>query len=144
MRFWDTSALVPLLDDEPASHAARQEFELDPALVVWWATMVECVSAVTRRERDGALDAAAVVIALDRLEALSRSWTEVGPGGRVRQVAYRALRVHPLRSADALQLAAAIVASEDRPATLPFVTLDDRLAEAAEREGFVVVRPGAD
>jgi predicted nucleic acid-binding protein len=48
-----------------------------------------------------------------------------------------------LRAADAQQLAAAIVGSEDQPATLPFVTLDDRLAQSAEREGFVVVRPGA-
>lgn len=144
MRFWDTSALVPLLDEEPASRAVRQLFERDPDVIAWWATAVECVSAVTRRERDGALDAAAVVVALSRLDALSRSWTEVEPGERVRQVAYRALRVHPLRAADALQLAAAVVASEDQPASLPFVTLDDRLAEAAEREGFVVVRPATD
>lgn len=143
MRFWDTSALVPLLDDEPASQAARQQFERDPDVVTWWGTTVECVSAVTRRERDGALDPPSVVVALDRLDALSRHWTEVEPGERVRTIAYRTLRVHPLRAADALQLAAAIVASEDQPASLPFLTLDDRLAEAAAREGFVVVRPGA-
>jgi predicted nucleic acid-binding protein len=59
----------------------------------------------------------------------------------VRQTAIRLLRVHPLRTADALQLAAAIAAAEDHPATLPFVTLDERLAQAAEREGFPVARP---
>jgi len=58
----------------------------------------------------------------------------------VRTTAIRLLRVHPLRTADALQLGAAIVAAEDHPATLPLLTLDDRLAQAAEREGFAVVR----
>ena len=141
MRFWDTSAVVPLLTDEPSSPAVLRQFERDPQLVAWWGTEIECVSAVTRRERDGALDAQSMVGALDRLDALSLVWTEVEPGQRVRQVAVRLLRVHPLRAADALQLAAAIVASEDQPASLQFVTLDDRLAQAAEREGFTVIRP---
>lgn len=57
--------------------------------------------------------------------------------------AARLLRVHPLCAADALQLAAARMAAEDRPETLPFVTLDDRLALAAQREGFEVIRPAA-
>lgn len=48
------------------------------------------------------------------------------------------MRLHPLRAADALQLAAALVLSDFEPRTLPFVTLDDRLASAARREGFEV------
>jgi hypothetical protein len=48
--------------------------------------------------------------------------------------------VHPLRAADSLQLAAAIIAAEREPTTLEFVSLDDRLGEAASREGFRVVR----
>jgi predicted nucleic acid-binding protein len=75
-----------------------------------------------------------------RLDALVRSWREVQPIRRVRQTAIRLLRVHPLRTADALQLAAAIVVAEEEPASVPFVTLDDRLAQAAEREGFSIVR----
>ncbi len=141
MRFWDTSALVPLFVSEPSSLAARKEFARDSEVVVWWVTESECVSALARLERDGDLTATSIVEALDRLNELSMGWREVQPVRRVRQVATRLLRVHPLRAADALQLGAAIVASEDQPATLPFVTLDDRLAQAAEREGFVVVRP---
>jgi predicted nucleic acid-binding protein len=78
---------------------------------------------------------------LGRLGALARAWREVQPVMAVRETAIRLLRVHPLRSADALQLASAIVAAEGHPATLPLVTLDGRLAQAAEREGFVIVRP---
>jgi hypothetical protein len=54
-------------------------------------------------------------------------------------VALRLLRNHPLRAADALQLAAALIASEETPQTLEFICLDDRLALAARREGFTVI-----
>jgi uncharacterized protein len=77
--------------------------------------------------------------ALTRLSVLARGWSEVPPSERLREVALRLLRVHDLRAGDALQLAAALVASEERPATLDLVTLDDRLALAASREGFRVL-----
>jgi predicted nucleic acid-binding protein len=141
MRFRDSSALVPLLVTEPSSEAVSQEFGRDPEVVAWWGTDLECVSALARLERDGSLAAASVVDALNRLDALSLAWREIQPVARVRQMAIRLLRVHPLRASDALQLGAAIVASEDQPASLPLVTLDDRLGQAAEREGFRVVRP---
>jgi hypothetical protein len=47
------------------------------------------------------------------------------------------LRVHPLRAAGALQLAAAYLVAERRPSTLEIVTLDDRLRHAGRKEGFV-------
>lgn len=143
MRFWDSSALVPLLVGEATSAAVTNELERDPEPVVWWAAGVECVSALARLERDGALSAAEMVEAMMRLSALEGTWREVQPIERVRRVAARLLRVHPLRAADALQLAAAFVAAEEQPASLCVVTLDDRLARAAEREGFVVIEPRA-
>jgi uncharacterized protein len=141
MRFWDSSAVVPLLVAEASSAAVLREYELDPEVVAWWATEAECVSALARLEREGNLDAPSFGEGLRRLGRLARGWREVQPVTTVRTTAIRLLRVHPLRTADALQLGAAIVAAEDHPATLPLVTLDDRLAQAAEREGFVVVRP---
>ena len=116
-------------------------YELDPEMVAWWATGAECVSALARLEREGSLIQASMSGGLRRLDGLARAWREVQPVTAVRETAIRLLRVHPLRTADALQLAAAIVAAEGHPASLPLVTLDERLAQAAEREGFVVVRP---
>ncbi len=141
MRYWDASAIVPLVINEPTSTAAVAMLDQDPHVVVWWTTEVECVSAITRREREGVLDAADVVAATARLGTLRAAWEEIRPGTRLRQTATRLLRVHPLRAADALQLAAAITAADDDPRSLPFVTLDDRLARAAEREGFPIVEP---
>jgi len=64
---------------------------------------------------------------------------EISPSAAVRDRARRLLRVHSLRAGDALQLAAALVAAEGRPGTLPFVSLDDRQRRAADREGLDVV-----
>src|SRR5204863_1626963 len=100
---------------------------------------VECVSAVARLERDEALDGKAVAQAFKRLGRLAAAWHQVDPTDGVREAAVRLLRVHPLRAADSLQLAAAFVAAESRPASLEVVTLDDRLALAAQKEGFVVI-----
>ena len=79
-----------------------------------------------------------MTIASERLRALAESWDEIEPNEVVRESAMRFLRVHPLRAADSLQLAAAFVAAEYRPGSLQFVSLDERLAEAAEKEGFPV------
>jgi predicted nucleic acid-binding protein len=111
----------------------------DPAMLVWWATEVECASAIARLERDGALNERTATQAFARLRQLAGAWHEVDPSDAVREAAIRFLRVHPLRAADALQLAAAFVAAERRPASLEVITLDDRLATAARKEGFELV-----
>lgn len=141
MRFWDSSAIVPLLVDEPATPAPGLVglLERDPAIAAWWGTPVECVSAITRREREGRISPADASRAIGRLRLLSESWNEVIASEPVRQTATRLLRVHSLRAADSLQLAAAIVVADGSPDSLPFVCLDDRLAVAAGREGFAVL-----
>ena len=141
MRFWDSSAIIPLLVDESSSPGGRAEYVRDPEMIVWWATQVECVSALARLERDERLTAAELGEALARLDELALAWHEVQPTDRARQIATRLLRTHGLRAADAFQLAAAISASEERAGSVSLVTLDGRLAAAADREGFRVVSP---
>jgi len=137
VRFWDASALLPLLVEEVTSRATEQEHARDPEITAWWGTTVECDSALARREREGAV----VDMARDLLTLLSASWAEVPATDDVRRIARRLVRVHPLRGAGALQLSAAITAADGNPERLPFVTLDARLADAARREGFKVIRP---
>jgi predicted nucleic acid-binding protein len=137
MKFWDSSALVPLLVfEERHTRAMQALYSRDTEVAVWWGTPVECASAITRLQRDGALRTRDAVEAFSRLDALAPSWMQVDPTDEIRESARRLLRVHPLRAADALQLAAAFMVAERRPATLTVVTLDDRVREAAEREGF--------
>ena len=139
MRFWDASAVVPLLVAETATRAVQALAAKDPVMLVWWACEVECASAIARLEREDALEEPAVTRAFERLKQPASAWHEVDPSDSIREAAVRFLRVHPLRSAAALQLAAAFVAAERRPASLALVTLDDRLADAARREGFALV-----
>ncbi|MGH9483107.1 MAG: type II toxin-antitoxin system VapC family toxin [Terriglobales bacterium] len=138
MKFWDTSAIVPLLADEGTSERVRAAAAADPEMVVWWGTEVECASALARLERQAGAAGRGLAALYARLTAMSRGWIEVEPGPEVKSYAVRLLRVHALRSGDALQLAAALVACGHQPATLAFVTLDERLAQAAEREGFAL------
>lgn len=138
MKFWDSSAVVPLLVEEEVTVPLRDLSLREPGMIAWWGTPVECASAVSRLEREDRLSSRAATEALERLDALARAWHRIEPVEAVLETARRLLRVHPLRAADSLQLAAAVLASEGRPSTLEFVCLDDRLATAAEREGFVV------
>ena len=108
-------------------------------MLVWWASEVECVSALARLEREGAFNGSAMTLALERLRQLAAGWHEVDPSDAIREAAVRFLRVHPLRAADALQLAAAFLAAERRPTSSEIVTFDDRLAIAARKEGFTVI-----
>lgn len=139
MRFWDSSALLPLLVPDARSEALGDLLRDDPAVAVWWATPVECASALARLEREARLTEAGWTTARQRLDAAARGWTEVPPVPRVRDQAQRLLRLHTLRAADALQLAAALVLSDFDAKSLPLVTLDVQLAVAARREGFEVL-----
>ncbi len=145
MRFWDASAVSPLCFDEGRSSDVDRLIREDPRMTVWWATSVECASAIARRRRLGALSAADEDAAFEVLERLSSVWYEIQAGRLVRSYAFRVLRVHPLRAGNALQLAAALVWA-GTPASGPasaaeFVTLDSRLTEAARLEGLAVL-PG--
>ena len=141
MKFWDASAIVPLLISEATTKALQRLAVDDPVMLVWWASEVECASAIARLERDGVLEAQASDQAFDRLRRLAHAWHEIDASDPIRETAVRLLRVHPLRAADAQQLAAAYAAAERRPSSLEVVTLDDRLATAARKEGFVVTAP---
>ncbi|MGK2931674.1 MAG: hypothetical protein ACSLFD_02685 [Solirubrobacterales bacterium] len=103
---------------------------------MWWGTLVECQSAIRRREREGLLDSGQVIEATDLLATLAGKWVEVQPGDRLRAKSIRLLGVHPLKAADALQLAAAEIWRGDSPTRTEFVCLDEHLADAARREGF--------
>jgi predicted nucleic acid-binding protein len=139
LRFWDSSAVVALLVPQKSSRLLGKEYAADPLLNVWCLTPVEAWSAVCRLRREGAVDSPGMRSARKRLQALVESWVEVDDVQTVRSRAQRLLETHPLRAADSLQLAAALVLVGERPERVELVTLDERLAAAAELEGFEIV-----
>lgn len=142
MKFWDTSAVVPLLIQQPHTTTILAIFEADPGVVIWWSTHMEFESAVRRLARDGVLDPPGVLDARESFALLHEGAVEIQPGNQLRQRAVALLAEHPLRSADALQLSAAVTWIGDSIDGV-FVTLDTRLGEAARAVGFTVLPTGS-
>ena len=138
MRFWDSSAITPLLVVEADSAQRERQLADDAEMLVWFGTLTEVESSLARRKRAGELPAESELRARRQLDQLSAHWTEVAPTNEVRARAIRLLRIHPLRAADALQLAAALIFCREQPQDLAFLTADQRLRDAANLEGFPV------
>ena len=139
MRFWDSSAIVPLLCIEEASKSMRRLYQEDSDMLVWALTRTEAASALCRRSRDGTLSRKQFSAAKERLRSLRSDWSEVIDYDGVRDRGERLLEVHSLSAADALQLGAALLAVNERTTGFVLATLDRRLRTAAEKEGFTVV-----
>lgn len=138
MRFWDSSAVLPLFVRQEGSVRADAWFREDPVLAIWTLTPVEITSALWRLVREAALDEDVAVRADARAqEIVTASYAIVDVDG-VKATARRLLRVHRLRAADAMHLGAALLWSAGQPQERVLHTLDARLAVAARREGFVV------
>ena len=133
--FWDSSALVPILLPEARSEALTALLSADKEVVIWWATPLECQSALYRRHRDTPLPSPLIREMTDRLRAFVEHADTIAPTDEVRRRAARLLASHSLRAADALQLAAAHVWCEEQPHSETFVSLDERLCAAPRQEG---------
>lgn len=138
MRYWDTSALVPLMVDEPESRRIRKLLKEDTTIVTWWATPVEIFSAICRYGREGQIKEEEMSVLRTRFSELVASLDLVTPTLALRNRALRLLSASPLRAADALQLAAALRWCHEETKGMSFVALDRRLRLVAAGEGFTV------
>jgi uncharacterized protein len=141
VRFWDSSAIVPLTIVEPGWARVRKWFDSDSEIIVWTLTRVELLSAIARLRREDSRSAPILTVARRNVMRAWDGWSEITNVELVRRHAERLVESYPLRSADALQLGAALIAAEGDPTNLELVTLDRNLADAAEREGFAVLGP---
>lgn len=139
MRYWDASALVPIVVAEADSDIVRGWLSEDGGVTTWVWTHTEITSAIERRARAGSLTRPQRREVLDRFSAFARSWDEVTEVLAVRARANALLARHPLRAADAAQLGAALLVQEQLTRPLTFVCLDHGLATAAERESLRVL-----
>ena len=139
MRYWDTSALVPAIMAEAGTELVDDGLRSDAGICTWGMTRVELSSAIERRAREGVLSSVQRREALRLVADLISTANEVVDLEAVRVRAVAVLARHSLRAADAAQLGAALLVSEGGLRNLPFVCLDRRLAEAANREGLDVL-----
>jgi uncharacterized protein len=140
--FWDSSAIVPLILPERRSIELASAAKGDAEFTTWWATPLECLSAIHRRHREAPLSPVLLAQAVERVVGIKQDGDTILPTDHVRSRAERLVATHPLRAADALQLAAALAWCEESPSGETFVCLDERLRDAARREGFLLLPGG--
>jgi predicted nucleic acid-binding protein len=139
VKYWDSSALVSIFVHQASSLDVRTLHASDPDVATWILSDVEVRSAFSRLARERAVDAGESLRMAREFDAFWANVNIVPVVDAVKIRAMRLLAVHPLTAADALQLGAALSISYDNPATLDFVALDQRLRDAAQREGFRVL-----
>ncbi|MBW1751744.1 MAG: type II toxin-antitoxin system VapC family toxin [Deltaproteobacteria bacterium] len=138
MKFWDSSALVPLIVAEKETDYCLKTLSGDQEMLIWCLSKVEVISALCRIVRDEKFSESDFNKAKKQFNELIQRAYEVKAIEKVRNRALRLLEVHPLRAADACQLASALVATQEDPDRLSILSFDERLKSAAAKEGFDV------
>ena len=139
MKFWDSSALMALVIFEHGTLRVASLLPSDSGMALWWTTPVECYGALARAKRSGRIAASNVRASEGMLRSLLAHSLQIEPWEKVRDLAVQLAGKHPLRAADALQLAAALFWCGGDTRGESFACLDDRLRGAAALEGFRVL-----
>jgi hypothetical protein len=128
---------------EPASERVEPLLQRDPEMAFWWGAPLEWWQALLAAQRRQTISAADLQKAREVLDHLRARGFEVQPTEDLRARALRLLAVHPLKAADDLELAAALIWCRERTHGAGFVSLHPPLRLAAALEGFRVL-PYAD
>ena len=131
--------MIPLVFEEPTSTILNGLLTEDDDVVVWWGTWMECSVTVSRLRRENKLSEAREEEVRTSPDELSADWQEIKPADDLRLLAILVSKVHSLKAADCLQLAAALRWCGGDTKSAGFVCLDNRLRQAAEDEGFQVL-----
>jgi uncharacterized protein len=134
VRFWDSSALVPLLSDEEKTDVVQALFREDRNIVTAFITPVELISAICRK---AGVNRDLRRLAMQRYSVVQANWTLIDDYEQLMASARAIAAQQCLRTGDAIQLACALRARPDK--SLPFVTLDGELIYAAREAGFTVL-----
>ena len=142
--FLDASAFVKLLVQEEGTPALIRLMEVteDNRKLISAATPLEVYAALKRRERAGdlALEDSEAARTVLRIEAARMVQQPLNPA--VVEAARQMLDRYDLRSAQALQLGAALVAREMfQGLEIVFLSAQPRLREAATSERFTTLDP---
>ena len=138
MRFWDSSAIIPLLVLEDKTEYCISAFQTDKEIMVWTMSKVEVFSALCRSFRENTLTEGTFELAKKRMTDLFDIAFEIVSISKVKERALRLLQVHTLKAADALQLASVLVATQEVTSKLPIMCFDEKLKQAAKLEGFAI------
>ncbi|MEO6589800.1 MAG: type II toxin-antitoxin system VapC family toxin [Pyrinomonadaceae bacterium] len=146
--FFDTSGLVKRFSRETGSIWTINLLKPSSGNTIYIAriTAVETVSALTRRARAGSLTLVQAGRAIQRFEkSLFGRYAIIEIRPTVANRAMLLAKIHGLRGFDAVQLAAALTANDERLSlganSLTLVSADTALNAAASLEGLMVDNP---
>lgn len=134
--YFDTSALVKLCVLETGTPLAVALWEGGDTLLTSRIADVEVRAVLAAAERIGRIDAAPATQARERWDELWPGLAKVEPTRQVADAAGALADRRPLRAADAIHLASALLVREADPL---FAVWDRRLADAARAEGLLVL-----
>jgi predicted nucleic acid-binding protein len=137
--YFDTSAIIPLIVDEPASVDSERVWNEADRVVGVRLLYAEARAALARAERMGRVDGRQLGRAIDELDALVDAVDFVEVTDQLVRVAGQLAEDHALRGYDAVHLAAALSVADD---DLVLVTGDRELAAAALDLGLGVAETG--
>ncbi len=137
--FLDTSALVKLYIAEPGSEAMRRRVS-NKLIAVSQLAYAEAHATFARRQREDLLTADELQLLIANFEHDWQTVPQIPISEQVLALVPDLCRDHPLRGADALQLAAALMVHR-QGVEVHFATNDQRLLDAAEAEGLAMFDP---
>jgi predicted nucleic acid-binding protein len=145
VRYYDTSALVKQYLHEAGSNRVLELLKSGEKVYTASLTYAETHAAFSRRSREGRLKRQTTRRLALRFDRDWESYDIVVLSENVLQLARQMLYRHPLRSADAIHLASALLLARTSPtARWSFVCADGRLCDAANAEGFEPIFTAAD
>jgi predicted nucleic acid-binding protein len=139
--YFDASALVPLYVGDRATTAALRTRGAVEAIATSLLSYAEVLAAFRQARRHRKLSFSAHVMAESRFFADWPTFHHVPLGPRLFGEIRRLLDSHPLKGADAIQLASALYAKKgaaNAGLEMTFACDDRRLARAGRREGLLV------
>jgi hypothetical protein len=137
--YFDTSAVVPLLIDEPSSTACRELWNAADRVLSSRISYVEASAALAAAARTGRISEAEHTAALTDLEQLFWDANVLELDERLGRLAAGLVNSQSLRGYDAVQCASAVIAASDE---LVAVSGDSRLLAAWSALGIATVDTG--
>jgi predicted nucleic acid-binding protein len=137
MLYWDTSALFAFLITEKHSTRLRTHIQRQGSSTAYTAiiTPLEFESAIQRRLSERTLSSREADYArLFGVDFRKKAFL-VPLDQNALDTALHIQKIYGLRPGDAIQLASARLGTDD-PSRVVFLSLDEKLTEAAKREGF--------
>ena len=134
--YLDTSALVKRYFREPYSDDIISRWKSAAQIVTSFVAYAETMASIYRKKREANLTDKLIRKTTDLFNQDWQSFIRVEINDELNGYIDRVIKRYPLRGFDAIHLASAIVIYESISDDFLFACFDNRLAEAAQSEGF--------